>query len=752
MSVLEVFMSISLHKFYDAMTRANKGTLPLDDDQRKALEHNFHTPLWIIAGPGTGKTHTLSWLVLKRILVDGIEPSKIVLTTFTNKAANELRTRLIQNQQKLVGLGALNEAKQIDVSQILLGTLHSLCSRILQDQRYEPTLRINVLEDELTQQFFVRRQGNLLLNCDDITFWQRFGFLKDSDRFSPNKAKKTEFACKLFNRITEFGANSEMMKASGDTHMDLLAKAYEEYLDKLKEKHRTDQAILQKHFLEFLQTSQGQSFIGSGFTVFVDEYQDTNPIQEEIYFTLVGTRGDFTVVGDDDQSLYRFRGATVESLIDFDERCKVYLKKDPTPVYLKENRRSHHAIVSWINGFIKNHPDMTDPLYRVRAPKKPDLIPKSSITGAYPAILSIVETSNPRAAIKMVEVIRQLIDGKFIHDYSQIAILTFSTKESTWGISAYTDALTAAGIPYYNPRNKKTQKQEHFQAMIGALSIILDPVFDDTNLPASLPRSVVEYIGNARSKYKELVPTNSELHEYVINSQQAIKSAKVDPTKKTNFLVRQGGRRVTLSGLWYKILSYEPFSTVLTQANIGEKLKALNMVLTDYESMYDYGELKIETDKSGFTIIDRWTLYNFYAVFVEGIHQDLNEPEDDEIVLEEHSINIMTIHQAKGLEFEVVFVVRPDNHPYESDTHIIEDELDPYITRPTKPASRRSRSKRAAEDVVRLFYVAYSRAKRLLCITAGTGPKDWNIVLPKPVDGTSVISKKHLKSLGVHVL
>jgi len=133
---------MKLDTYLDILRDVHGGPLPLNDDQRLAVSHPYDRPLWIIAGPGTGKTHTLVWLTLKRILVDGVDPSRIILTTFTRKAAAELESRLLLSRQKLVA-GGVHEAESIDLSRITLGTLHSICSRVLQDQRYEPTLRIS---------------------------------------------------------------------------------------------------------------------------------------------------------------------------------------------------------------------------------------------------------------------------------------------------------------------------------------------------------------------------------------------------------------------------------------------------------------------------------------------------------------------------------------------------------------------------------------------------------------------------------
>jgi DNA helicase-2/ATP-dependent DNA helicase PcrA len=743
---------ISIEEFRNAMRQAHGGVLPLDDDQEKALEHNYQAPLWVIAGPGTGKTHTLVWLVLKRILVDGIQPRRIFFTTFTRKAAAELKSRLILDRQRLIDTG-LREAEYIDVAHLQIGTLHSLCSRVLQDQRYEPTLRIRVLEDELTQQFFVRRSRNPLTDCDDLDFWRRFWMAKDTDIYPPNKAKRTESACKLFNRITENSADVEAMFVSDDPDFERLADAYRLYQEALGKSNRTDQAHLQRHFLSFLSTPAGQSWLGEGFAVLVDEYQDTNPVQEEIYFKLAGTRADLTVVGDDDQSLYRFRGASVESLIDFDRVCEVYLNRVPESVNLRENRRSHDGVVDWVNRFIEFHPEMKDRDVRVRAPGKRPLDAKAKINGSYPPVMAIVESSAAPAALKTSRIIQELMQEGMVKDYSQIAILTFSTRETSYGIGTYTNALRDAGIPLYNPRNRRAHVDRRLLAMLGALSFILNPESAYSTLPAQLPRGVPDYIDRARQAFEDLVDPGEYpgLVEYVEASADAIQTAKYDPSRSVNYLTRTGGRRVTLSGLMYKLLAHEPFASDLTDAEGGERLKALNLILSEYESLYDDGELRLEQTPSTEIRIHRWALYNFYAVFVEGIHDGLNDPEDDEISIQHGMVNVMTIHQSKGLQFEVVFVLRPDKQPFLSDTHVVEDELDPFVTRPTKPDKRRSRESRAAEDAIRLFFVAYSRAKRLL-ILVGNNLDKWERVLGQTADGRVINSRTELERAGVHLL
>ncbi len=748
---------MKLDTYFDKLRLAHNGQLPLNPDQHQAVSHPYDRPLWIIAGPGTGKTHTLVWLTLKRILVDGVDPARIILTTFTRKAATELQSRLIMSRQKLIDAG-VSHAASIDLSQIILGTLHSICARVLQDQRYDPTLRIRVLEDELAQQFFLRRTHNKLVYKAQSPVWEYFKFVQEDSEYGPAVAKRAEWAAKLFNRLTENSIDVHAMLQSNKPAFVELAQGYQAYQQALSEEHRTDQAHLQAHFLTFLGTSAGQTWLqgehgtSSSFVVIVDEYQDTNPIQERIYFQLAKHTGDITVVGDDDQSLYRFRGATVESLIDFDRACAYYLSRQPAPVNLRENRRSHPQIVAWVNRFIEHHKLMRDENVRVRAPNKRNLIAASGLDGQYPAVMAIAEDTYLKSAKKVVTTIQELKQAGMISDYSQVALLTFSTRESSYGIGAFAKELRAQGIPLYNPRNGSAHKDLLFLQMLGALITILDN--EGTGQPEYMSNSLRDYITLARDAYTALAPQPAykELKKYVDLSARAVRTAPFATDGQHNYLTRRGGRRVTVSALLYKLLAHEPFVSGLSHPEASARLKALNLILSEYESLFYDGELPLERSDSGTTVLSPRTLNNFYNVFVEGIHDKLNDPEDDEISVQEGMVNVMTIHQAKGLEFEVVFVLRPDKQPWVSDTHLMEDELSPFAHWPTKPKVRRSRELRAAEDAIRLFFVAYSRAKRLLVLTGNNQIHKWSLVLGYDDSGIAIENKAALQRLGVHIL
>ena len=176
----------------------------------------------------------------------------------------------------------------------------------------------------------------------------------------------------LFNRFIEDRVDLTKLQAEGGLWATLY-EANEIYEEELATAHACDFSRLLRYFLEFLETAQGESFL-SGDTnvrkplthVLVDEYQDTNPIQESIYLRLCDTHPhNLTVVGDDDQSLYRFRGGTVECMVGFSSSCERRWNVRPQVTYLCDNHRSDSDIVDWCNNYITSFPRMTVPNVRI---------------------------------------------------------------------------------------------------------------------------------------------------------------------------------------------------------------------------------------------------------------------------------------------------------------------------------------------------------------------------------------------------
>jgi DNA helicase-2/ATP-dependent DNA helicase PcrA len=343
-------------------TVQNKTGRRLNEDQKKAIAHG-NGPLWVLAGPGSGKTEVLVLRCLKLALVDEIPPRSIILTTFTEKAARSLKERLLTRKASIEA--KFPSVKDIDVSAIRVGTLHSIASDVMHEFRYLPYQNVQLL-DELEQLMFVHKksaiaagQGSQLKSPPPDEFWVTFGFLLDRHTgFYPGKWKRAKAGVDLFDRIVEDRIDQTSMMAATELTYKMAVELYRDYAHELESSKQVDFAHLQSHFLNFLESPQASLFLkGDGSParpgvrhILVDEYQDTNPIQELIYFKLASRNPhNLSVVGDDEQALYRFRGGDVRCILSFETAVAKSWGTKPTKVYLTLNYRSLDPIVSFFN-------------------------------------------------------------------------------------------------------------------------------------------------------------------------------------------------------------------------------------------------------------------------------------------------------------------------------------------------------------------------------------------------------------------
>ena len=439
----------------------------------------------------------LTVLALRLIYVEGdpvqaerVPPESIFITTFTEKAARNLEDRIAQKRAVIVAQRP--ELAAIDVSKLRIGTLHGLCNDLLQEFR-APNYQNVRLMDEFEQSMFIYEQSSIVKTPNvltDLPFWTDFQFLFSAREWqpsygnTPNKWNATGALMKLFNRIVEDRVSLAAMRAKGGSWARL-ADLYDEYIVALRTEHRCDFSHLQLRFLEFLQSPLGKHFrdgdVAQGHPgirwMLVDEYQDTNLIQEEIYLTLAQHQPfNVMVVGDDDQAMYRFRGGSVECMVTFDQACQTYLGIEPSAVTsfpMVENFRSHPDVVDFCNKYVAAFPSMK--LKGARVPSKPQLVAKGSIGGKYPAVGQLRAPSVAAVAGKFADLVQGLVASGIVKDYSQCCLLLRSTRESPQNASPYVDALRARGIPFYNPRNKAFLDQEEVLGLLGAVFAVIDP-------------------------------------------------------------------------------------------------------------------------------------------------------------------------------------------------------------------------------------------------------------------------------------
>lgn len=678
----------------------------LNDGQQRAIRHGVG-PLWIIAGPGTGKTEVLVNRCLKLLCVDEVSPLSILMTTFTEKAATNLQDRIYDYLGRLQQIYS-PRLDSVDISDLRIGTLHSLCNEIMQTYRHLGYQNVRLL-DEIEQSLFVRNiRAHALRNR--VAIWSHFQYLlrRRSPEFEQhlNLWEVARGGKMLFNRIVEDRIDISRMRAAGDVWLELVQE-YEEYLGVLREEHRCDFAHLQSHFLDFLGSERGRVFLEGDESirhpgimhVLVDEYQDTNPIQEEIYFRLVETSPhNLTVVGDDDQALYRFRGSTVECMVEFDQQCQT---KWPgirvEEVTLVDNYRSHESIVQWCNEYIISFPSMLQP--GARAPGKQNLMPRASVTGAYPAVGWLEANRVIDLPGRFVSMVQGLISNNIVTDYSQCVLLISSARETPRYAGPYVQELRSANIPVYNPRSKAYVEREEIAVAMGAFLEIVDPnqsIIRQIRIPG-----VQRLVQRWTQEYQRTVTTHHQLGQYVQQSQQHIQTINSDEEI-----------RPAMPTILYRILSFEPFITWQNDVDRDGRMSKLTRILEAYCSLVGRS-IKIDRDQSG-QVSHPW-LRRFYYLFLGYLESTgMDDDEIEEEICPPGRLPIMTIHQAKGLQFPFVFVAGLGRGSAVSNVHLLEDDLVRFRIAP--PTHQFTSAQRAEHDMARMFYVAYSRAQYALIL------------------------------------
>ena len=298
----------------------------LNKPQKEAV---FHTegPLLILAGAGSGKTRVLTHRIAYLIEEQGVNPWNILAITFTNKAAGEMRQRV----DSLVGFGSEN---------IWVSTFHSACVRILRRYidrlGYDNRFTIYDTDDQKTLMKEVCRKVDL----DTKRFKERM-------LLSVISSAKNEMIMP-----EEFELN-----AGGDFAQLQIAKAYREYEAQLRSNNALDFDDLLVRTVQLLDTQPDvrESYQERFRYIMVDEYQDTNTVQFKLVSLLAGKYRNLCVVGDDDQSIYKFRGANIRNILDFEKEFP-----DARVIKLEQNYRSTENILNAANGVIRNNKGRKD--------------------------------------------------------------------------------------------------------------------------------------------------------------------------------------------------------------------------------------------------------------------------------------------------------------------------------------------------------------------------------------------------------
>ena len=397
----------------------------LDAGQRELIRR-LEGPVLGIAGPGAGKTLSVALRAANILLLCKAEPGELLLCTYNADAAVELRERL-----DAVARAAGYDG---DLRQTRVCTIHSLCGRLLAAHPERVGLKPGFsLLDKPGQWRFLHQRFDEVFGSDleDLAGrgWQR-----------PHSVVRN--ALRYFDRICDELIRTRDLTRSRSRFLAALGRCYRRYENLLLDENVADFAHLQVWADLLLDDDDVADRISGGVRYLMcDEYQDTSYVQEGILLRLAESHGNICVVGDEDQSLYRFRGATVRNILEFPRRfphCRV--------VELTVNYRSHPAIVGAYDGWMPSadwsNPDPGGAPFR----HAKTIIPHDPKKYAdYPAVIAIDGQDPDDEGRQLAQLLRFLKGRGVIAGYDQAALLLHSVRDEVAG--PYQDSLECAGVP-----------------------------------------------------------------------------------------------------------------------------------------------------------------------------------------------------------------------------------------------------------------------------------------------------------------
>jgi DNA helicase II / ATP-dependent DNA helicase PcrA len=746
-----------------------------NESQRKAILHT-DGPLFLTAGPGSGKTRVLLWRTVNLIAFHNVRPEEIFLSTFTEKAAFQLREGL----RTLLGLVTNFNNTPYDLSKMYVGTVHSLCQKLIADRRFSRDrrrLQTPVLLDELSQYFHLYHPRSFqafmeeaeIPKVEDINSF--FGVIFKGQGSSSRHSAVTN-CISLFNRISEECLEHEVVagQISNEMFRGLLRMygAYRTSLAPSGSPEQVDFSLLQQKAFDVL---AAYADAGKVFKhVIVDEYQDTNTIQEKIFFRLADGSQNICVVGDDDQALYRFRGATVENFVQFPQRVEEHWHRRPEEIPLSTNYRSRKLIVDFYTTFINqgdwSHEDGTGH-YRLVDKKI-----RAQSEDVLPSVVASTNTNSFDAFGEIALLVRKLIDTGKVQDPNQIAFLFPSVKDSAQ-VKRMKEALESVGLLVYAPRAGRFLEVEEAVAMFGVfLAIFGKPSKGDFSSRGY--DKFFDWISECSDKAREITQRDSQLARYIQERRDEVERVVNDYNALMAVLAREGWeldipydidrmKRKLYDAPGLSQIAKKTLGSFYLETSIRRRIRegnpfALNYVIgattaldwsvldlfyricgfDHFKSWFDLAE----TGKDEGPVANLGLLTQYLARFMEEYSPVINgrflsedkfkrslfssylyalfrlgesENEDPDDPFPKGRIPFLTIHQSKGLEFPVVVLgslIKRDRGP-----QFVEQIIRPLLEREGEPLDRISEF-----DIMRMFYVALSRAKNLLVIANPRGP------------------------------
>ena len=606
----------------------------LNDKQYEAVI-NTDGPCLVIAGAGSGKTKVLTHKIAYLMQEKDIKPWNILAITFTNKAANEMKERV----EALVG---------DDAKDMWIGTFHSICVKIL--RRFIDRIGFDhsfVIFDTSDQRTLIK-ECLKDLKIDDKMFTDRIV------QFEISNAK---------NDMKEPEEYEAMVK--GDYRREKIASVYNLYQRRLKENNAIDfDDIINYTIKIFKENDDVLDYYTNKFNyILVDEYQDTNKSQFTLIRLLAKAHGNITVVGDNDQGIYSFRGADISNILNFEKDFK-----GTKIIKLEQNYRCTQNILNAANSVIKNN----EVKYEVKYKKK---LWTENEEGALPTFhVSDDEYDEGRYIVEEINHLRR----EEYYKYSDFAILYRMNSQSR----AIEEILRREDIPYKIVGGLKFYERKEIKDIIAYLRLI-----NNTSDNLALKRIINEPKRGIGKTSLDKIQAISE--QTGIPMYQIIKEA--DQYGLSRVYSNAQGFIEVIEDLISKKDEY----TITELIKHTLKETGYTKALEDENSIE--AENRIENLEEFLTVavqFEEEEADNDLSTFLEGITLSSDIDGMDE---EEESVTLMTLHSAKGLEFPVVFLVG------------MEEGIFPGYKSIGEP--------KELEEERRLCYVGITRAKNNLYLT-----------------------------------
>lgn len=628
----------------------------LNSPQRLAVE-TIHGPLLILAGAGTGKTRVITYRIA-HLIERGVAPGNILGVTFTNKAAREMQERVMRLIPKPAGKSDRENAR---ANRPTLCTFHSFCARILRQ--------------------YIDRLGykNNFVIYDES---EQLGAVKKILSQISTKGEKTDPAAVL-SLLSRYRNGGSRAAAFGDPNVAALAEHVRSRYDSALRACNAvdfDDLILLTLRLFTEHPDALENCRAKYRYIMVDEYQDTNAAQFQLIHGLTSEHRNLCVVGDDDQSIYGWRGAEVANLLDMEKHFP-----EVKVIKLEQNYRSTNTILNAANALIKNN-------VRRRGKK----LWSSHGEGAKITLHEFdSDEEEARVVTEQIEYARQI---KRI-PWSDMAILFRTNQQSR----ALETALRQTNVRYHLIGGQSYFDRREVKDFLAYLKMLLNP-HDDISL---LRIANVPPRGLSDVTMERMLAASQERKCTVF-------AAMTDPGAQQSLLPR--ARECVADFVAWIDRARSPLlsAQALSLADWAEKFLTEIRYFDDLrrsEKDPEAGENRIRNLKDLLTTLDRepdstlnpqTRLQEFLEALALDTESEENEPEGS-------AVTLITMHSCKGLEFPHVFIVG------------LEDGLLPHS---------RSKEEGNLDEERRLFYVAITRAMRTLTISYCLGRKKYGQVMP----------------------